>query len=260
MNKIHNNILEAIGDTPIFSIQTINTNYVFGKLERVNPTGSVYDRVANTLMQSIQSSCNLDTSILTSVNDEFGLAVAMVCATFKLNCVVVSTRQLSKDIQQGIIQYGAKLELVDGGVEQVRLRQQELFDSNPINTIRLDEIDDSIFNTISYNFAREIYSQIVGVVSIVIIPKFVGLQTQPILEYFATKKTKIEVLFGDIASQDMDTNQYTVYTTLEDQYNGMVDLCRMGIRAGFKSGVVWAAVKQYSKQAKNKGILAVLVD
>ena len=50
--RVYNNILELIGNTPIVKINKLNTGLanIFAKIESFNPTGSIKDRAALSMI------------------------------------------------------------------------------------------------------------------------------------------------------------------------------------------------------------------
>lgn len=58
----HRHILDAIGNTPLVELRRILPNgsaRIVAKLESANPTGSMKDRLARTLIESAATSCRL---------------------------------------------------------------------------------------------------------------------------------------------------------------------------------------------------------
>ena len=82
MEKIAQNILETIGNTPLVRIQKLNTGKaeVIAKVEYFNPGGSVKDRIGLAMIEAAEKSGTLQPGGLiiepTSGNTGIGLAVA----------------------------------------------------------------------------------------------------------------------------------------------------------------------------------------
>ena len=78
---IHNDILDAIGDTPMVCLSTVSPNpevNIYVKLEGVNPTGSVKDRVARRIIESAEAEGTLtkDKVIIEPTSGNTGIALA----------------------------------------------------------------------------------------------------------------------------------------------------------------------------------------
>ncbi|GIT17275.1 MAG: hypothetical protein CM1200mP39_00810 [Dehalococcoidia bacterium] len=75
--------LSAIGNTPLVDVSVLSPNpkvRIFGKLESVNPTGSVKDRAAKSLIQSAEQNGLLKPgdTILEPTSGNTGLGLAMI--------------------------------------------------------------------------------------------------------------------------------------------------------------------------------------
>ena len=79
-------ILAAIGATPLLSIEG-----VYAKLETVNPTGSIKDRVALHLVKKAERRGELkpDGTILEATSGNMGIALAMISAVRKYRFIAV---------------------------------------------------------------------------------------------------------------------------------------------------------------------------
>src|SRR5215213_1838100 len=79
----YGDILEAIGHTPLVEIPLMSPNpavRIFAKLEMLNPTGSVKDRVARYLIDDLEARGRLrgDSIILEPTSGNTGIALAMI--------------------------------------------------------------------------------------------------------------------------------------------------------------------------------------
>src|SRR2546426_6930226 len=78
-----NDILEAIGDTPLVGIQRLSPKpsvRMWAKLEGQNPTGSLKDRIALRMIEAAESDGRLQAGkrILEPTSGNTGIALAMV--------------------------------------------------------------------------------------------------------------------------------------------------------------------------------------
>lgn len=97
--KICENVLEAIGDTPIIRLNRMTKGLkteVYVKLEASNPGGSIKDRIAPFLIEEAEKSGRLKPGgtivEATSGNTGMGLAMAAIVKGYKCVCVM-STKQ-----------------------------------------------------------------------------------------------------------------------------------------------------------------------
>jgi cysteine synthase A len=80
----HDSILEAIGNTPLIRLSRLAPEgvNVYGKLESMNPMGSVKDRMANALIASAEATGELQPgqTVIEATSGNTGIGLAMVCA------------------------------------------------------------------------------------------------------------------------------------------------------------------------------------
>ena len=92
-----NNILEKVGNTPLIALRNhedANLN-IFAKLEFYNPTGSVKDRAASYIINSLlnRGIINSDTTIIESSSGNFGISLSAYTKQkgLKFICVIDDT-------------------------------------------------------------------------------------------------------------------------------------------------------------------------
>jgi 2,3-diaminopropionate biosynthesis protein SbnA len=136
-------ILNAIGNTPIIEFSKIFADghfRLFGKIEAMNPGGSMKDRSALHMLREALRSGKLlrGTTIIESSSGNMAIGLAQVCTYwgFKLICVV-DTRTTKQNIEI-LRAYGAEVSLVseplpgsDNYLEARKQRVRELLDSIP---------------------------------------------------------------------------------------------------------------------------------
>lgn len=114
--KIHNDILELIGYTPVVRlnkvIQGLETE-ILAKLEYYNPTGSVKDRIALNMVKEAerQGLIRPGDTIVEPTSGNTGTSLALVCALMGYRMVAVMPRQMSQERQDMMRAFGAELVL-----------------------------------------------------------------------------------------------------------------------------------------------------
>ena len=110
-----NNILEAIGKTPVVKINKLYPNNVevWMKLERQNPGGSLKDRIALAMIEKAEQDgkINKDTLIIEPTSGNTGVGLAMVCAVKGYKLVLVMPESMSVERRKLMSSYGAKFVL-----------------------------------------------------------------------------------------------------------------------------------------------------
>lgn len=134
--NIRDNILGAIGNTPMVRINRLNPNpgvNIYAKLEGFNPTGSIKDRIAVKMIEDAENDGRLKPgqTIIepTSGNTGIGLAVIGVIKGYPVEIVMSSA--VSVERRQIIRSYGATVTLTpaeegtDGAIRLARRKVEE---------------------------------------------------------------------------------------------------------------------------------------
>lgn len=138
-----NSILEAVGDTPMVHMARLFEESglaVFGKLEALNPGGSIKDRAAyNILTHALAAGViSHDTTVVESSSGNFAIGLAQVCAYMGLRLVCVVDIKTTASNISIIEAYGARVDLVSkpdpesGEYLNARLKRvRQILDSVP---------------------------------------------------------------------------------------------------------------------------------
>ena len=139
---LYNNVLELVGNTPIVRLEKIEKKFnlnerikLFGKVEKNNPIGSVKDRPVKQMLLDLIENGKLKegSTIIEPTSGNTGIAMAAIGSYLKLNVIIVMPSSMSQERRKLIKDYGAKLELVDGGmsvaVERANQLNKEIKDS-----------------------------------------------------------------------------------------------------------------------------------
>lgn len=94
---LHGDVLDAVGNTPLVRLSRLFPvgPAVYGKLESLNPSGSMKDRSARLMLERAMASGRLRPggTVLESSSGNMGIALAQACALLDLSLVcVVDTR------------------------------------------------------------------------------------------------------------------------------------------------------------------------
>jgi [CysO sulfur-carrier protein]-thiocarboxylate-dependent cysteine synthase len=107
-------ILEAIGHTPLVEIPRMSPNprvRILAKLEMLNPTGSVKDRVAKYLIEDLEARGLLrdDSIILEPTSGNTGIALAMIGRRKGYRVALVMPDNVTNERRQMAALYGAEV-------------------------------------------------------------------------------------------------------------------------------------------------------
>jgi cysteine synthase A len=108
-------ILNTIGNTPHVRVNSLfkTKAEVYIKLERVNPGGSIKDRIALAMIEDAEKKgiLNKDSIIIEPTSGNTGVALAMVAAVKKYSIILVMPESMSLERRRLMSAYGAKFEL-----------------------------------------------------------------------------------------------------------------------------------------------------
>ena len=115
MNKLHNNILETIGNTPIVKLNKLGPKdvNVYVKVESFNPGGSVKDRLALSVIEAAERDGTLKPgqTVIEATSGNTGIGLAIVCAQKGYPLVVTMAESFSVERRRTMRFLGARVVL-----------------------------------------------------------------------------------------------------------------------------------------------------
>ena len=167
---ICNNVLEAIGETPLIRINRLNPNpnvNIYAKVEGFNPTGSIKDRIAIQMIEQAEKEGKLTPGKViiepTSGNTGIGLAIAGIVKGYKVEIVMSSA--VSVERRKIIRSYGGKVILTaaDEGTDGAIRMAHKLAQENPDKYFMPDQFSNAANYQAHYEgTATEIWNQTQG--------------------------------------------------------------------------------------------------
>jgi cysteine synthase A len=117
MKQAYNNILAAIGNTPLVQLQQLfpDANFrIFAKLEGTNPGGSIKDRPAAKIIQNAFEAGVIDSAstVIESSSGNMGIGLAQICAYYKLRFICVVDPKITSQNMAILNALGAEVDLV----------------------------------------------------------------------------------------------------------------------------------------------------
>ena len=98
-----------VGNTPLIQL----SNNLYGKLESVNPGGSIKDRPVKYILDRMD--LKKGDAVIEATSGNTGISLAMMCAERGLKCVIVMPSDMSEERKQMMRFFGAELHEVDAG-------------------------------------------------------------------------------------------------------------------------------------------------
>jgi cysteine synthase A len=130
--SIYGSILELIADTPLVEIRRMATEEprgrVFGKLETMNPGGSVKDRICLAMIDQAEKDGRLQPGgvVIEPTSGNTGIGLALVASQRGYRCILTMPESMSLERRQLLQSYGAELvltpeaEQMDGAIAKAR--------------------------------------------------------------------------------------------------------------------------------------------
>ncbi|WP_031515640.1 cysteine synthase A [Desulfofalx alkaliphila] len=295
MASILNNILEAIGSTPLVRLNRITDSCpanILVKAEFLNPSGSAKARAALGMILAAEKEgiINQNSVIVEPTSGNQGIALAMVGAVRGYRTIIVMPETMSIERKKLIKAYGAEIILTpaDQDVQGAVNKAREIVQSIPNSWMPNQFLNPANPEFHQKTTALEILHQI-GEESIDAIVFGVGTggtltgvarvlkKHFPHMKTYAVEPASSAVIAGKPPGKhkiqgigdgfipgnlDLDILDSPISVTDEDAINTARRLAREeGLLVGISSGAaVWAACQVGEQLGPNKNVLTVLVD
>ena len=171
------NASELIGNTPLVELTNIEKQYslkakLYAKVEYFNPTGSVKDRIALSMINDAfnKGLINENSVLIEPTSGNTGIGIAALCAMKNIKCILVMPESMSIERRKRLSIYGAKLVLTEAkeGMGGSIKKAKELEKTIP-NAVILGQFDNEANPRIHYlTTGKEIYNDLNGKVDLFI--------------------------------------------------------------------------------------------
>lgn len=278
---IYENIIDTIGNTPMIYY----SENIWLKLEYFNPSGSIKDRAAYSMIENAleRGDIDKDSVILEPTSGNTGIGLAMVCAALGLKLIICMPENMSEERKKSISAYGAELILtpkeegMQGAVDKaIELKnkysnswipmQFSNIDNANAHAITADEILDDTGNTVdivvagigtggtAYGLKKFLKNQMVFGVEPAESPLFTEGKAAP---------HKIQGIGANFIPEISNITELDGILTVkgDDAINEAKSLAReKGIFCGISSGANLYAAKELAKKYPEKLIVAIIPD
>ena len=281
------NILETIGNTPLVRINKLNPNKnvtIYAKLEGFNPSGSIKDRIALSMIQQaeIEGKLTKGKTILEPTSGNTGVALAMIGTLKGYDVEIVMSDAVSVERRQMIKAFGAKVTLTDGksGTDGAIRKARELVKANPEKYFMPDQFSNE-YNKIAHyrTTGEEIWKQTKGKIDYFVSslgtsgtimgvskvlkehnPKIKIVCAHPVKGHYIQGLKNMEEAIVP-AIYDPSQIDITIMVETEVAYEMTRQIiCQEGIFVGMSSGAAMYAAVEIAKQIKSGTIVVILPD
>ena len=292
MGDVKENVLGLIGNTPLVKITALAEGLgatVIGKMECMNPCGSVKDRIALSMIGAAEKEGKLqpDSVIIEPTSGNTGIGLAFVGAAKGYRVVLTMPDSMSIERRNMLVMLGAEVVLTPGeeGMPGAITKAEELVASTP-NAFMPQQFENPANPGIHRKTtAEEIWADTDGAVDIFVAGVGTGgtltgvgeclKEKKPDVKIVAVEPAESPVLSGGEAGPhkiqgigagfvpgvlDTDIIDEVVTVAGNDAIETSVALMQQeGILCGISSGAnVWASL-QLAKRPENKGKVIVTV-
>lgn len=200
--KRYGNILDQIGRTPLVPIRRVKTNpkvQIYGKIEAVNPGGSIKDRIALSMIEAAEASGELthQKTVIEASSGNTGIGLALVSAVKGYRCLIAMSESASLERRKIMRAFGADLLLTpaergtDGAIEAV----YELARREPERYYLTDQYNNPAnWQAHYYGTAPEIWKETKGKVTHVIAGMGTTGTLMGIARYFREHAPEVQVI------------------------------------------------------------------
>lgn len=295
ITKIHNNITELIGKTPLVRLQRIGVNLqaeVLLKLEYFNPGGSVKDRIGLAMIEAAEKSGQLKPGavIIEPTSGNTGIGLASVAAARGYRLILTMPETMSIERRKLLAAYGAELVLTPGseGMSGAIRKAEEI-----AAEIKGSFIPQQFKNPANPDIHRrttalEIWNDTEGKVDLVVAGVGTGGTITGVAEALKARKSSLKAIAVEPADSpvlsggkpgpnkiqgigagfipetlNMKVLDEIIKVTAEEAFAASQSLAREeGILVGISSGAALHAALQVAARPENKGklIVAILPD
>ena len=295
MADIKETALDLIGNTPILKL----TNYskasgitdavLLGKLEYLNPAGSVKDRIALSMIADAEKKGILKpgATIIEPTSGNTGIALAAVAAAKGYKAILTLPETMSVERRNMLKAYGAELVLTEGakGMKGAIAKADELQKSIPGSVILGQFVNPANPKIHKETTGPEIWNQTDGAVDIFVSGVGTGGTVTGAGEFLKSKKHEVKIVAVEPASSPvlskgvagahkiqgigagfvpevLNTKIYDEVIAVENEdafAEGKAFARAEGILVGISSGAALKAAKVLASREENKGKTIVVL-
>src|ERR1700693_4268744 len=115
----YDSILDTIGNTPLVELKSFSPRQsvqIFAKLEGFNPSGSIKDRIAKSMIEEAEANGKIKPGsiLLEPTSGNTGIALAMIARVKGYPFTAVMPDNVTQERRQLLVLYGAHIVYSDG--------------------------------------------------------------------------------------------------------------------------------------------------
>ncbi len=286
--KVVDSIIKLIGDTPLMEVDQLfdnQQNRIFAKLELMNPSGSIKDRIALAMIENAEKKGLLhkNSVLIEPTSGNTGIGLALVASVKGYRCIIVMPESMSLERRQLISAYGAEIILtpkeedVRGAVDRAQRIAQE-----HSHHYLLDQFSNPENPAVHERTTAVEIEQAMGIPDVIVAGIGTGGTLTGVGGYFKKKNPQLQIIaiepkssiegcvfhriqgIGDgFIPENLDESLIDAFVEVNDEeaFMGMKRLLKKhGLLAGISTGAAVAALKKIHHQFQDKKILFFATD
>lgn len=294
---VHANIMELVGNTPLVELTNFEKDHdldahLIGKVEYLNPAGSIKDRVAKAMIERAfeEGIINRETTLIEPTSGNTGIGLAALAATLGMRLIIAMPETMSIERRRLMQAYGAELVLTEGakGMAGAIEHAEKLAKEIPNSFIPSQFTNPANPEAHYLTTGPEIWEATDGKVDILVAGVGTGGTISGTGAYLKSKNPDIRVVAVEPATspvlsegragahgiqgigagfvpEALDTDIYDEIITVADEDAFAVGrelAAHDGLLVGISSGAAVAAAAQLAQRPENKGksIVVILPD
>ncbi len=292
--KVYQSMTELIGRTPLLALRNYQKANaleatLLGKLEYLNPAGSVKDRVARAMICQAEASGKLapGATIIEPTSGNTGIGLAAIAAARGYRVIITMPDTMSAERRNLMKAYGAELVLTPGakGMRGAIEKAEELAAALPNALIAGQFVNPANPQAHKETTGPEIWNDTDGKVDIFVAGVGTGGTITGVGEYLKEKNPKVQIVAVEPASSPvlsggeagphqiqgigagfvpeiLNTNIYDEIIPVQNEdafQTGRAIARSEGILVGISSGAAVFAAAQVAKRPENRGKTVVVL-
>ncbi len=292
--RIYTSLTDLVGHTPLLHIQRYQEAHqlpatLLAKLEYLNPSGSVKDRLAKALIEDaeqrglLQEGC----TIIEPTSGNTGIGLAAICAAKGYRLILTMPETMTLERRKLLLAYGAELVLTEGskGMRGAIARAEELCESIEGAVIPSQFSNPANARMHAATTAEEIWQDTAGAVDIIVAGVGTGGTISGVSHALKQKNPSIGIIAVEPADSPMlsegragahmiqgigagfvpdslNTEAYDEVLTVsnDEAFATARDLARReGLLMGISSGAALHAATRVAQREQNAGKTIVVI-
>ena len=294
MTKVAQNMTELIGNTPLVRLHRFEKLHgldvqLFGKIEGLNPAGSVKDRIALAMITSAEESGQLkpDSVIIEPTSGNTGIGLAAIAASKGYRIILTMPETMSIERRKLLKAYGAEVILTEGskGMKGSIAKAEELLAETP-NAFMPSQFENPANPAVHFTTTGpEIFSALDGKIDILVAGIGTGGTISGAGAYLKDKLPSIKVIASEPFDSPMlsegrtgphkiagwgpgfvpNTLNTSIYdevltVTTQQAFDRARELAKNeGILVGISSGAALHSALEVARRPENKGKSIVVI-